>query len=302
VSRSFPVLIGLLAGIWGASYLFIKVAGRDFPPAALMEARMLAAGLLLAAFLAGRQGLRRSLAEVRSLGRQGLVLGVANGAIPFTLIAWGEHHIASGVAAVANATVPIFNAALAPWLLPGERVRGLRLLGVALALIGVGVLTGTQPSVGLWFVLGTLAVVLSSVSYAFAGLYAQQRLSRVGGPALATATMLGGALVLLPFALFQLPTHVPGWKPVASLAALTVLGTALGFLILFRAIRLHGSARTSLVTYLMPVTALFYGAVFLSESITVATAAGLALILCGVALGSGALRLRRARAATVAEP
>ena len=303
MTRSYAFLIGLLAAIWGASYLFIKVADRAFSPAAMMDIRMLAAGLLLAAFLVWQRGRSRAIAEVREVGWHGVLLGVLNGAVPFTLIAWGERHIDSGVAAVANATVPIFVAALAPWLLPSEGVRGVRLFGIALGLVGVVVLAGAQPSVGGWFIAGTLAVVLASISYALAGIYAQHRLTTGTGPALATAAMLGGAVVLLPLALLRLPTHAPGWKPVASLAGLTLLGTALAQLILYRVIRLHGSLKTSLVTYLMPPIALGYGALLLGESLSVATVGGLALILGGVALGSGAVRLARwRRAAPVPEP
>src|SRR5438874_2728397 len=152
----------------------------------MMDIRMLAAGLLLAAFLVWQRGRSRAIAEVREVGWHGVLLGVLNGAVPFTLIAWGVRHIDSGVAAVANATVPIFNAALTPWLLPSERVRGMRLFGIALGLVGVAVLAGAQPSVTGWLIVGTLAVVLSSVSYAFAGIYAQHRLARSTGPAIAT--------------------------------------------------------------------------------------------------------------------
>jgi drug/metabolite transporter (DMT)-like permease len=109
--------------------------------------------------------------------------------------------------------------------------------------------------------------------------------------------MLGGAVALLPLALFDLPDHTPGWKPVASLAALTLAGTVLAQLILFRAIRLYGSARTSLVTYLMPPLALVYGAVLLDEPVTAASIGGLALIMLGVGLGSGAVLFARRRAA-----
>jgi drug/metabolite transporter (DMT)-like permease len=301
VSRSYVFLIGSLAAIWGASYLFIKVAVRDFPPAAMMEVRLGAAGILLALFLVSQIGWRAAVRELRAAGWAGFAIGITNGAIPFTLIAWGEKHIDSGIAAVANSTVPIFNAMLVPWLLPGERLSRRRLVGVLVGLVGVGVLTVGQPTVSWWFVAGTAAVVVASISYAFGGILAQQGLSSARGPTLAAASMLGGAVVLLPLALFELPDQTPGWKSVGSLAALTLLGTVLAQLILFRAIRLHGSARTTLVTYLMPLTALVYGAVLLDEPITVASIGGLALILFGVALGSGALMYAR-RTAAVPEP
>ena len=296
VARSYAVLIGLLAAIWGASYLFIKVAVRDFSPALLMELRLAGAGLTLALFLVFRRGLHAALADLRGTGWQGFAIGVVNGAIPFTLIAWGEQHIDSGVAAVANATVPLFNALLVPFLLPEEKVTGIRLFGILLGLVGVTVLTAGQPEVSWWFVAGAMAVVVASLSYALGGIWAQQSLASSRGPALAAASMLGGAIVLLPLALLRLPSQAPTWKPVASLLALTLLGTTVAQLILFRAIRLYGSARTTLVTFLMPPIALVYGAVLLGEPITVGSIAGLGLILLGVALGSGALLLNRATA------
>jgi drug/metabolite transporter (DMT)-like permease len=148
-------------------------------------------------------------------------------------------------------------------------------------------------------VAGTLAVVLSSVSYASAGVYGQLRLRSVSGPVLATGSMLVGGLVLLPFALLDLPTYRPDAEAVAGLLALTLLGTALGQLLLFRVLRLYGSRRLSLVTYLMPGFAIVYGAVLLDEPVTAAAAGGLALILLGVALGSG---WRPALARTREEP
>jgi drug/metabolite transporter (DMT)-like permease len=301
VSRSYVLLIGSLAAIWGASYLFIKVAVRDFPPAAMIELRLGVAGILLALFLVARIGWRGALRELKAAGLAGFAIGVVNGAIPFTLIAWGEKHVDSGIAAVANSTVPIFNALLVPWLLPRERLSRRRFIGVLVGLVGVAVLTVAQPSVSWWFVAGTAAVVVASVSYAFGGILAQKSLSSARGPTLAAASMLGGAVVLLPLALVDLPDHTPGWKPVASLAGLTLAGTVLAQLILFRAIRLYGSARTSLVTYLMPPVALVYGAVLLGEPITAASVGGLALIMLGVALGSGAVIFTR-RAAAVQEP
>jgi drug/metabolite transporter (DMT)-like permease len=301
VTRSYAFLIGSLAAIWGASYLFIKVAVRDFSPPAMMELRLAFAALALGAFLVWSKGLRAATADVRAAGWHAIAIGVLNGAIPFTLIGWGETHIESGVAAIANATVPIFNVMLAPLLLPSERTTGVRLVGFGLGLVGVGVLSGAQPTVTMLFVLGTMAVVLASLSYAISGIYAQRRLASASGPALATASMIGGALALLPLAIVFAPHDVPHWKPVASLAALTLFGTALAQLILYRALRHHGAARTSLVTYLMPPIALFYGAILLDEEITAATIGGLSLILAGVALGSGALRLMR-RAPAIQEP
>jgi drug/metabolite transporter (DMT)-like permease len=297
VTRRYVPLLVTLSLIWGASYLFIKEAVGDFSPATMMFLRLLVASLLLHAFLYATGG-RAVTAQLRAAWRPGLVLGVINGALPFTLIAWGELHVASGVAAVGNSAVPIFNAGLAVWLLPSERVNGTRLAGLLLGLVGVGVLAGFDSNGGDSLALvGTLAVLGSSVSYAASGLFAQKRVARTTGPVLAASSTLFGALVLLPLAVVSPPTHAPGWKAVASLAALTVLGTAFAQLVLYRMIRLHGSARTSLVTYLMPIMALGYGALLLDEPITEPIVAALGLILAGVAIGSGGLRLTRLRRA-----
>jgi drug/metabolite transporter (DMT)-like permease len=300
VTRSYIWMISFLAAVWGASYLFIKVAVDEIEPTAMMFFRLVVAAALLVPFLLAQTGPRRGLEELRAAWRPGLALGVVNAAVPFTLIGWGEKHIDSGVAAIANSTVPLFVVLLAIRFRPSERATGGRLAGVLIGFAGVTVLAGGNPEGSWWAVAGTLAVVLASFAYAIGQLYGQARTADTRGPVLATAAMIAGALVLLPFALVQLPDETPGWKAVASVAALAVLGTALAQLVLFRALRLHGSARTSLVTYLLPVTALFYGVVLLGEELTPAVLGGLALILLGVALGSGALRL--SRRAPVAQP
>jgi drug/metabolite transporter (DMT)-like permease len=289
MTRAYWPLLSLLAAIWGASYLFIKVAVEDVEPAPMMFFRLAVAGLLLLSLVAARG----ALGELRRAWRAGLVLGIANGAVPFTLIAWGEKHVDSGVAAIANATVPLFVALLLIRFLPSERLSRSRLAGVLLGLAGVAVLAGGQPAAGGWWaVAGTLAVVVASFSYGIAGVYGQVRVQGTSGPVLATASMIGGAVVLLPLALLQLPDELPSNEAVGSLLALTVLGTAFAQLILFRMLRLHGSARLSLVTYLMPPVALFYGALLLDEPVRPEAVAGLALILIGIAVGSGKMRRR----------
>ncbi|MGZ8783003.1 MAG: DMT family transporter, partial [Gaiellaceae bacterium] len=179
-----------------------------------------------------------------------------------------------------------------------ERLSKTRALGLAIGIVGVAVVTGIHPEGGGLAVLGALAVVLSSLSYASAGVYGQRAVSGTAGPVLAAGSMLVGGLILLPFALFQLPTSVPSLEATASVLALSLLGTAVAQLVLFRMLALHGSARLSLVTYLMPGFALLYGAVILDEELTFWTLGGLLLILGGVALASGAVRLPRREAAT----
>ena len=287
------IYIGLLAAFWGASYMFIKVADRAFEPTALIMFRLLIAAALLMIVLAAQRGWHATLAEMRRLGWEGFALGVVNAAIPFTLIAWGEKHIDSGVAAIANASMPIFVVLLAIRWKPSERVRGLRLAGFLTGLVGVGVLAGVHPQGGWWGVAGTLAVVVASVSYAAGSLWSQRLIEGTSGLTLATTTMVGALVALLPLGLWQLPSRVPGWKETGSVVALAVIGTAVAQIILYRALRSDGAARVSLVTYLLPVTALFYGVVLLGEHLTWQELGGMVLILGGVALGSGAVRMPR---------
>jgi len=156
---------------------------------------------------------------------------------------------------------------------------------------------------GWWGAAGTLAVVVASLAYAIGSLWAQRLVTRTDALPLATASMIGGAIVLLPLGLAQLPSQVPGWKETGSVLALAVLGTAIAQIILYRVLRTDGAARVSLVTYLLPATALFYGVALLGEPLTVEELVGMVLILGGVAFGTGAVRLpRRAPAPATPSP
>ena len=298
MNRYWPMLL-MLAAVWGASYLFIKVAVDEIEPAPMMAFRTLLAAAVLLGYVVWRLGRASAFAELRAAWRHCLVLGVINAALPFWLIAWGEKYIDSGLAAVVQASVPIFNALLVLRFLPHERLTRVRALGLVIGIAGVAVVTGIHPEGGNLAILGAFAVVLSSLSYASAGIYGQRAVSGTAGPVLAAGSMLAGGLILTPFALLQLPGAVPSLEATASILALALLGTAFAQLVLFRMLALHGSARLSLVTYLMPGFALVYGALILDEQITAATLGGLALILAGVALASGAVRLPRREVVTV---
>jgi len=294
VTRRYWPLILTLAAAWGASYLLIKV-GVDggLSPGALMAARALLAGVVLLGYLAVTLGAATAVLRLRVAWRESLVLGLLNAALPFWLVAWGETHIDSGVAAIAQATVPIFSLLIGLRFLPHERISRTRIAGVGLGLVGVAVVAGVAPAGNAWAVAGTLAVVLASVFYASAGIYGQLHLrGTTSGPVLATGSMLAGGVMLLPLAIARPPHSMPTAGAIGSLLLLSLVGTALAQLILFRTIALFGARRFSLVTYLMPGIALVYGALILDERITAAALIGLVLILLGVALGSGAMRLR----------
>ncbi len=285
--RSYWGLILALAAMWGASYLFIKVAVEDIPPAAMTELRVLIAGLLLFTYIAVRMGTGRAVRELRRAWVPCAVLGVINAALPMGLVAWGETHIDSSVAGIAQSTVPLFTFILAAKFLPHEPVGLVRVAGVALGFLGVALLAGFPTEGGWWALAGTLAVVLSSLSYASGGVYGQRQVHDVPGPVLATGNMLAAAVVLLPLALADPPAQMPGATALAGLAGLVLIPTFAGQLLLFRVLRLHGSRKLSIVTYLMPMFAVAYGALLLDEPVTAAMLAGFSLIVVGAALASG---------------
>jgi drug/metabolite transporter (DMT)-like permease len=297
--RGYVPLLLLLAAIWGSSFMFIKIAVDELAPTTTMALRLVLAAIPLVGLLVLRHGWSKAWRDMGKIAKPAIVLGAINTALPFTLIAWGETHVDSGIAAIANASVPIFVALLAIRFRPDEKSTGLRLLGIVLGIIGVAILAGVGPEGGWWGVAGTLAVVLASLAYAIGTMYTQTLLVETENLTLAAASIMWGAILLLPFGLAQAPTEAPSWEAVGSVAALALLGTFVGQLLFFRLIYDYGSARAALVVYLLPVTALFYGAFFLDEPITVQAIVGLVLILVGTALGSG-VSLRRRRAEPVA--
>jgi len=285
--RSYWPLILTLAAMWGASYLFIKVAVDDIPPAAMTELRVLLAGLLLLGYLVARMGGTRAVRELRAAWVPCAVLGVINAALPMGLVAWGETHIDSSIAGIAQSTVPLFTFILAARFLPHEPVGLTRVAGVAIGFLGVALLACFPSEGGAWALAGTLAVVLSSLSYASGGIYGQKQVRDIPGPVLATGNMLAAAIVLLPLAIVDPPTEAPGATALAGLAGLILIPTFAGQLVLFRVLRLHGSRKLSIVTYLMPVFAVVYGAILLDEPVTAAMVGAFSLIVVGAVLASG---------------
>jgi drug/metabolite transporter (DMT)-like permease len=300
--RGYVPLLLLLAAIWGASFMFIKIAVDELEPTTTMFLRLAFSALPLVALVVYKLGFHPAVEQMRAVTKAAIILGVVNTALPFTLIAWGETKIDSGVAAIANGSMPIFVVLLAIRFRESERATGARLFGVLLGLVGVAVLAGVDPEGGWAGVAGTMAVVAASLSYAVGTLYTQGLLQDVRNDVLAAASIAWGALVLGPLGVAQAPGDVPSWGVIASVLALALGGTVAGQLIYFRMIYAYGSARASLVVYLLPVTALFYGALLLDEPITVSALIGLVLILTGTALGSGLLRLPRRRPVVATAP
>jgi drug/metabolite transporter (DMT)-like permease len=288
-------MLAVVALLWGASFLFIKVAVRELEPATLILGRLGLATLALAAIVPFLVGGRAMVRHMRVNVRWLAVVALVNVALPFWLLSWGETRIDSGLASIIQAAVPIFNAVVAFGFFHEVRVTGLRLLGVATGFVGVALLVGAQPE---GKVLGALAVVGMALCYAVGQLLAGRHLGDVPPPVVALATTGIAALAALPAGIAQAPHEVPGWKAIGSVVALAVPLTAIAFLLFYAIIAGAGAAYAALVTYLVPPIALAYGAIFLDERFGAAALGGLVLILAGVVLGTGGVRLRRRSLAT----
>jgi len=284
----------LLSALWGASYLFIKVALEDVSPAVVVCSRTALGALVLLPF-ALRAGALRGLGK-----RAGTVAALASVQVagPFMLISLGEQSISSSLAAILVATAPIFTYLLAIRLDPGERVRGLGLLGVALGIGGVALLLGIDAGGGTAALAGGLMVVAASLGYALGAFYLKRRFAGDQPIGVVTATMAASAAMTLPLAAVSAPADLPGLEALASLATLGVLGTGLAFVLFYGLIVEIGTTRSSLVAYVSPGFSVLYGVALLDEGFGPATAAGLALIVGGSWLAAEArLPWRRSAAA-----
>jgi len=274
----------VLGALWGSSYLFIKVAVSEVPPLTLVAARLVLGAAILWVLLRAS-----GLAMPRSWKLWSIyaVMGFINGALPYSLIFWGEQYISSGLASLLQATMPIFTVILAHFLIQDERLTWIKVLGVLVGFVGVGLLMLSDLRQGLHANLwGELAVVVSSVSYAMAGIVARRHLR--GQPPLVSTTgqLTMGAVWTLPLSLVvDRPFHLsPSLAAIGSWLGLTLLGTVVAYLIYYALIERTGATFVSTVTFIIPVNGLLLGALVLGEPLTAALLGSLALILLGVVL------------------
>src|SRR5437016_7882169 len=197
-----------LALIWGASFMFIKVAVRELTPATLIMGRLGLAALTLAILVPWN---RETIAQLRENAGWLVAVALVNTAIPFWLLSWGETRIDSGLASILQAAVPIFNAVIAFVAFREMRVTGTRLIGVAVGFVGVALLVGAQPQ---GKVLGALAVVGMAFCYGIGGLLTGRYLHQVRPIVVALASTSIATLIWLPVGVAQAPTHTPGWKTI----------------------------------------------------------------------------------------
>ena len=279
-------LLLLLSAIWGSSFLFIKLGVDELEPAVVVLGRTVVGTLVLLPLLYGRGGLGMLRGHARTI----VALGALNNALPFWLLGFANTRIDSGLSAVIQAAAPVFTVVLASWIDRSQRVHGVRLLGVGVGFLGVVLLVGLQEGSEL---VGALAVIGTAACYAVSVLIAGRTVRALPPLQVSIGQLVAGAVIIAPFALAQLPEEAPSAGAIAAVIALGALGSGIAYLLYFAIIARAGASRAILVTYLVPAFALVYGAVFLDEKVTVAALVGLALILGGTALATGAARARR---------
>lgn len=283
-ARAVPMLFAL-GSIWGASFLFIKVAVEDTGPLEVAAGRILFGALVVAAYVLLFRRKRMSLTPLL-LGQVALLATVSN-VMPFGLIAWGTSHIDSGRASVLNASTPIFTAGVAAALLDEERFTPARAIGLVLGFLGVAVLIGTESlDITDASVSGQLAVVGASFCYGVAAVFSRNMLRTQDPVGLASLQLALAVLIIIPV-MFAARGGTPDFtldpEAWASVVALGALGTGLAYIMYLWLIENIGSVRASLVTYIVPVLALILGWLVLDESIGFNTIAGFFLIIAGVA-------------------
>ena len=278
-----------LAAVWGGSFFFNAVALRELPVFTVVVARVALGALVLLAVL---RLLGHRLPADRLVWAAFFGMGLLNNAIPFSLIVWGQQHIASGVASILNAATPLFTAIFAHLLTADEKLSGGRLLGVAVGFVGVAVMIGHDAMQALGtHVAAQLACLAATVSYALASIFGR-RFRTLGVAPMTTATgqVVASSVLLVPLMLaIDRPWTLPMPSPAAAgaLVGVAALSTALAYILYFRILATAGATNLALVTFLIPVSAILLGILFLDEALLAQHVAGMALIGLGLAAIDG---------------
>jgi len=287
----------LLAALWGASFLFMRVGAPEFGPLALVFVRAAGAAAVLLPLLAWR----REAAALRTHWRPIVIVGLLNTAVPFTLFTAAALVLNAGLSGIFNATAPLW-AALFAWLWLGERPTWWRTLGLAVGFGGVLLLAADRASLwpgtpGISPALGVAACLLATACYGFTVNYTKRRLAGVPSLALAASSQSAAALAMALPAWWAWPATLPGATAWGAAAGLALGCTALAYILYFRLIAHVGPAQAITVTYLIPAFAIAWGWLFLGEAVTPVMLVGGGIVLLGTALASGLVQGFRVPAA-----
>jgi len=280
-TKDIAALIGL-AALWGASFLFIRIASPAIGPFLTIQGRVTiaAVALLIYIFMIGQP------TQFKQRWKQYLIIGALNASIPFTLIATASLHLHASMLAIINSMTPLFAALVVRgWM--KEKLSTRKWVGIFIGITGVIILVGWSPIPFTSEVIVAIVLsMLSTVSYGFAGVYAQKAFAGVPPLSVAFGQQLGAALLLVPFTIFNLPKATSVITPIVTLSVvgLALLCTAIGYLLYFYLIASVGPTKTLSVTFMIPVFGMGWGVVFLNEPVTLGMIAGLFVILCSIFL------------------
>jgi len=278
VRRADTARLLLLAAIWGASFLFMRIAAPVLGPVLTAELRTLIAGIALAAYFAAT-GFNP---EWRRWGRHYVIVGIVSSAVPFLLWAYAALNLSAGLLSVLNATSPMFGA-LCSALLLGERLSARRILGLAVGVVGVALVTQPAPGAELHY-RALCAALFAAFCYGLIATYIKRWASAVPSRGMAVGSQLAAGILLIPFIPLWPPAAAPGPLVVGSILALGLVCTAVAYVLYFRLIADLGATGGLTVTYLIPVFGVLWGALFLGEAITLTVLAGGALVVLGTLL------------------
>tara|TARA_B110000240_G_scaffold179437_1_gene209667 strand:+ start:9227 stop:10135 length:909 start_codon:yes stop_codon:yes gene_type:complete len=298
--REWLMLI-TLSLLWGGSFFFVGVAVVELPPLTIVTLRVGLAAITLWIIVLF-MGL--SLPKSPNVWVAFLIMGLLNNVIPFSLIVWGQTHIASGLASVLNATTPLFGVIVVGLLLVDERATAMKLVGVAVGFLGVVMMIGipSLDSVKQGTILAQIAILGAALSYAFASVFGRRFKAMGLKPIIIAAGQVTGSTALLaPVAFYvdgPLALLGPGSPSIivwASILTLAVFSTALAYILYFKILASSGATNILLVTLLVPVSAIFLGLLFLNETLQWVNLAGMALIAIGLSAIDGRLWKRKSQ-------
>ncbi|PLT30000.1 DMT family transporter [Peribacillus deserti] len=269
-----------LAAVWGASFLFIRIATPELGPFVTVELRVVIAALALLLYTA----VIRYRFSFRAHWKKYIIVGTLNAAFPFVLITAAELHLTASLASIINATTPMFTALVAfVWFKTPLTV--IKVAGMIMGIAGVAVLAGWgTSSTGTIFILSALCSVGAALFYGIASNYITKNFPDAKPLDLAIGQQIGAGIVLVPFALFTLPDRLPSSGTIFSVLALAVVCTSMAYILFFYLINKTGALKTTSVTFLVPVFGVGWGVVFLNETIHLNTIIGMIIILASIVL------------------
>lgn len=284
-------LLLLLSLVWGGSFFFQAVAVRELPPLTIVAARVGLAAIILHIVM---RVIRQPFPTDFRILRAFFIMGLINNVIPFSLIVWGQVHVASGVASIFNAATPIMGVIVAHFLTRDEKLTGLKLAGVIIGFLGVTVMVGVEALAGFGTaVWAQLAIVAASLAYAFAGVFGKS-FKQLGVTPLATATgqVTASAIIMLLLASYiDTPWRLamPSWDVWGALVGVASISTAFAYLLYFRILEVSGATNLLLVTFIIPVVAISLGIFLLGETLQMKHILGMIMIALGLSFIDGRL-------------